>query len=111
MLAATCHCGAVRIEAERTPDALNECLCSICRRYGARWDYYAKAELWLPSMQATETYEWGRRTIAFHRCRTCGCVTHWTSNDPARDKIGVNARLFDPADLAGVPVHQSDGPP
>jgi hypothetical protein len=111
MLTATCHCGSVRIDVGHVPDELNECLCSICRRYGARWAYYRKAELRLSGAAATNAYEWGKRTIAFHRCRTCGCVSHWTSNDPARDKVGVNARLLDRADMDGVPVHQSNGPP
>jgi hypothetical protein len=106
---ATCHCGAVRIEAARAPDALNECLCSICRRYAVRWAYYRRAEATVTG-GAVDTYEWGRRTLAFHRCVMCGCVTHWTSNEPERDMMAINARLFDPIEIADVPVHQSDGP-
>ncbi len=33
MLIATCHCDAVRIEVDLAPADLNQCHCSICRRY------------------------------------------------------------------------------
>lgn len=42
MIEASCHCGAVRLEIDSPPPAeVNDCRCSICRRYGALWAYYA----------------------------------------------------------------------
>ncbi len=25
----------------------------------------------------TDVYAWSKKSIAFHRCTLCGCVTHW----------------------------------
>jgi hypothetical protein len=92
---ASCHCGAVVIEVDAAPSDLNECLCSICRRYGALWAYYEPEQVRIGGAGGSDTYLWGDREIAFHRCRTCGCMTHWSDIDPAGVKIGINARMMD----------------
>ena len=67
--------------------------------------------------------------IAQQRCRHCGIVTHWMPlTDPPHERMGVNARLFEPghprrsageagrrAELAGmtlveIAVESSAGP-
>ena len=112
MLTASCHCGAVRVELESPPGDLNECHCSICRRYGVLWGYYRPDQVrLLCEPNATVVYCWGDRMLDFHRCRVCGCVTHWTDTDENEPLMAINGRLLDPADIAGVPVRQSDGPP
>ncbi len=111
MLIATCHCGSVRIEVDLPPTDLNQCHCSICRRYGTLWAYYDHEQVRLLSQSdATEVYRWGDRELDFHRCHSCGCVTHWTSNDDSVRHMAINARMLDPADIAEVPIRQSDGP-
>ena len=110
-LTASCHCQSVRIEVGDAPEELNECHCALCRRYAVRWAYYRPDEVRiLAEPGATEFYAWGERNLEFHRCRTCGCVTHWKDTDDAPPHIALNARLFDPADIADVPVRQSEGP-
>jgi len=52
---------------------------------------------------------WDDRSITFHRCRTCGCVSHWAAVDPGRDRMGVNARLMDPEFVAQARVRNLDG--
>ena len=105
----SCHCGAVRFTLAAAPGWVSECNCSICRRYGVLWSYYRLTQVQFQREPLTDTYVWGRRGIAFHRCRTCGCVTHWSSMDPQRDKIAINARLLDPAVLAAAEVEFLDG--
>lgn len=107
---ASCHCGAVRLEITTAPEALTECNCSICRRYGALWAYYSpkQVRLVVPA-GATDSYSWGDRTIDFHRCKTCGCVTHWAAKDPQLDRMGVNARLMDPEVLRPLRIRKLDG--
>ena len=74
------------------------------------WAYYAPGEVELaPLDAATDTYLWDDRSIAFHRCRVCGCVTHWSAVDPARDRMGVNARLLPPEILGAARVRHLDG--
>ena len=57
----------------------------------------------------TDVYKWGRRSIEFHRCRNCGCVSHWAAVDRERNRMGVNARLMPPEILAGARVRHRDG--
>lgn len=105
---ATCHCAAVRLTCEAAPAEVTECTCSICRRYGVLWAYYEPAQVRIEG-GATEVYEWDDRSIGFHRCVACGCVTHWSANDPAVNRMGVNARLMDLEVLAAARVRHLDG--
>ncbi len=101
----------MRLEISGAPETVTDCNCSICRRLGAQWAYFTLDQVKIEAApQATKPYAWGDRMIAFHHCRVCGCATHWLSLDQAReDRMAVNARLFDPADLAGVRVRRLDG--
>jgi hypothetical protein len=91
MIEATCHCGAARLKAPAVPAEVTECNCSICRRLGARWAYYALPAVELPQIGSTRPYVWGDRMLAFHHCRKCGCVTHFQSLDAAQPRMAVNA--------------------
>jgi hypothetical protein len=51
-------------------------------------------------MGVTDRYLWGDRSIEFHRCQNCGCVTHWAAVDQRADRMGVNARLMRPEPAA-----------
>ncbi len=97
----------MRLAIETPPETVTDCNCSICRRYGVLWAYYSPRQVVVSG--ATDIYMWDDRSIAFHRCKTCGCVTHWASADPARDRMGVNARLMEPAVLASARVRRLDG--
>jgi len=107
---ASCHCGAVRLICDVEPVALTDCNCSICRRYGALWAYYSPSHVrFLPAEPATDVYMWDDRSIEFHRCRSCGCVTHWSAVDKSVDRMGVNARLMPLDVLARARVRRLDG--
>jgi hypothetical protein len=111
MIRATCHCGAVELEVDSPPEEVNDCHCSICRRYGTLWAYYPPEEVCvLPSDQSTDVYVWGHKTLETHRCQNCGCVSHWVAMDAGVDVMGVNARLMDPEVLASARVQHSEGP-
>ena len=107
---ASCHCGTVCLEIAAAPAEVTECNCSICRHYGVLWAYYAPSDVRLVRANAaTEVYMWDDRSIAFHRYRTCGCVTHWAAVDPRCDRMGVNVRLIDREVLARARVRHLDG--
>ena len=111
MIESSCHCGAVRLEVEEAPKEVNSCGCSICRRYGTLWAYYSPARVRItPPEGATDIYMWNGREIEFHRCKDCGCVTHWAPVDKTVDRMGVNARLMAPKVLAQAKVRVSKGP-
>ena len=97
-----CHCGGVQLQTPGEPPRLNPCSCSICHRYGALWGYFPAGSVDI--IGDTETYVWGAKEIQFHRCAKCGVLTHWTSNGPALEKMGVNMRNFDADALSGIPV-------
>jgi len=110
MIRASCHCGCVRLEIDAPPAEVTECNCSICRRYGVLWAYYPPDRVRvLPPDQPTDTYAWDDRSIEFHRCQKCGCVSHWVAADRGRDRMGVNARLMDPENFEGARVRHLDG--
>ncbi len=111
MIRAACHCGAVRFEIAEPPDWVLDCNCTLCRKYGGLWTYFRGADqaklLSTPERGSTETYLWGDREIAFHRCKTCGCVTHM---EAVADSVifGVNARMMAGLDPATIVVRRID---
>jgi len=113
MIEAVCHCGAVRVAVPAQPEQVTDCNCSICRRLGTLWAYYSPAQVKVTDLDATAAYvrrdqpEQGH--IAFHHCRTCGCTTHWSSLDPTRDRMGVNARLMALEVLGQARIRHLDG--
>jgi hypothetical protein len=110
MLTATCHCGAVRVEVPRKPRTLTACNCSICVRYGTLWAYYNRSAIrFFAARGATEAYAWGRKTIRFVRCRTCGCVTHYERTSKKARWGAVNARGFPLDVLESIRVRRLDG--
>jgi hypothetical protein len=110
MIRASCHCGSVHLEIDAPPREVTECNCSICRRYRVLWAYYPPDRVRvLPPDPPTNVYVWNGRTTEFHRCRNCGCVSHWSPVDRERNRMGVNARLMDPDILAGARVRNLDG--
>jgi hypothetical protein len=60
----------------------------------------------------TDFYVWGEKEIQFHRCKNCGCVTHWKPADPKRerDMFSVNCRILEVEDLGKFEIKQSPGP-
>jgi hypothetical protein len=110
MIESSCHCGAVKLEMLAVPEEVTDCNCSICRRYGALWAYYSPAYVRIIATEgAMDCYRWGDKSIEFHRCRNCGCVTHWAAVDRSADRMGVNARLMEHEILAAARLHRIDG--
>ena len=99
----TCHCDAVTIQTPGRPREINECQCTICRRYAAAWAYYDPKEIRISvtGSSPTKKYVWGDRDLEFHFCSVCGCVTHWKSIQESC-KMGVNTRMMDPDEVKTV---------
>ncbi|HYK64652.1 MAG TPA: hypothetical protein VEY94_06890 [Patescibacteria group bacterium] len=86
---------------------------TLCRRYGALWSYYHGADqaklLSKPRPETTSVYSWSDRNLAFHYCKTCGCLMHFEAihlNPPII--VGVNARMMVGLDPARVHLRQID---
>ena len=89
---ASCHCGAVVIEAY-LPQGLasaKRCNCSFCRRRGAAAVTAKTASVRI--LQGSENlsrYTWGTHTAQHNFCKTCGIYTHHQRrSDPA--ETGIN---------------------
>jgi hypothetical protein len=118
MLEASCHCGAVRLSVPAAPGTVTDCNCSICRKLGVLWAYYDPRDVEVaadPGMIARYARQNvpgnpdGEPMLAFLRCATCGCTTHWRGFDESHPKMGINARLMEPAVLAAARVRHLDG--
>ena len=110
-LVASCHCGRVTIRLPRTPDQVVQCNCSLCTKTGFRGVYFSSDKLNVAGeFDSYVRADLKQPYLATHRCKSCGIVTHWTPlSEPPHDRMGVNARLIDPAALEGVPVEEVDG--
>jgi hypothetical protein len=113
MIRAACHCEAVRFEIASPPEWVLDCNCTLCRRYGALWTYFDGPDqaklLMTPPPEVTQAYTWLDGDIAFHRCRTCGCVTHMMAAKQDPPVIyGVNARLMAGLDPATVRIRRKN---
>lgn len=115
MLKVSCLCGQVRVEARKRPEFVNECNCTLCAKSGARWAYFHPAEVVVEG----ETRGFSRSdkddpAAEVHFCPTCGSTTHFVLTASAVAKfgnvqMGVNTRLADEADLAGIELRYPDG--
>jgi hypothetical protein len=115
-LNASCHCGAVSVRIAHAPEYLNECNCSLCDSHGVWWGYFDPAQVNVTG--ETRIYTRVDRddpAVTLHFCGTCGCTTHWTLLPAFVEKIGednrmgVNMRLFERGDLAGLELRYPDG--
>jgi hypothetical protein len=103
----SCHCGQIGLVLRDEPLDATECNCSICRRTAGLW-HYAKPDAVTIAGDGVG-YVQGDRMLTTWHCGTCGCTTHWTANDPAYERVGVNLRMFE-RDLWGdLPRKHVDG--
>jgi hypothetical protein len=115
MIKLSCLCGAVRVETAKRPDFVHECNCALCTKTGARWGYFQPSEVTVVG----ETHGYSRQdksdTAADVRfCPTCGSTTHFTLTESVAARLGnvmlgVNLRLADESDLAGIELRYPDG--
>lgn len=105
---ASCHCGAVVIEADLPGglDTASRCDCSFCRRRGAAAVTAVAATLKvLKGKENLGMYTWGTHTAKHWFCKTCGIYTHHQRrSDPS--ECGVNLGCIEgvnPRDLGDIP--------
>jgi len=106
----SCLCGRVAVDVPGRPEYLNACNCTACTKLGALWGYFSATSVQVKG----ETRAFVRTDappsyVRFHFCDGCGTTTHWSPlAGDAGDRMGVNMRLFDPEDLAGVEVRYTN---
>ena len=111
----SCHCGQIRVRTSKPPDYVNECNCTLCTKTGARWGYFHPSEVVVEGRArgyCREDKDDPAARIQF--CEKCGSTTHFTLTASAVAKfgnivMGVNMRLADERDLAGIELRYPDG--
>jgi hypothetical protein len=113
MLQGLCLCGQVRWRFDVVPESATACNCTACRRYGALWIYGHEGEDVHVSGDTAAYTRSGGGSLAFHFCRSCGCVTHWRglrADADGRRRLAVNLRLVsDPEAVGSMPIDHFDG--
>lgn len=111
----SCHCGAVRFEADLDLDQPSfRCNCSICRRTRF-WVAVARPDAFrlLAGADALTEYRFNTRKNQHFFCRQCGVRAFGVGNDtPIGTMIGVNIGcLEDVPDetLSRIPIVRVDG--
>lgn len=111
----SCHCGAVRFEAELDlSQPTYRCNCSICRR-NRFWAAVALPEAFrlLAGEQALVEYLFNTRRNQHFFCRHCGVRAFGVGNDtPVGRMYGVNIGCLEgiaEEELARIPITYVDG--
>jgi hypothetical protein len=108
----SCHCGSVKWTYQGPDQQALACSCTVCRRYGALWAYGAKG-VNATTEGETQHYAHGDKSIEFHFCKNCGCLTHYVGATPDEDgttRLAVNLRMTnDPQTVADYPMRHWDG--
>jgi hypothetical protein len=99
-----CLCGRVTIDVPGRPEYLNDCNCAFCVKLGAMWGYYPAGAVTFGGTTTSYVREdVTEPKLRAHFCGTCGATTSWSPiKDDMPDRMAVNMRLFDLADLMGV---------
>ncbi|QJF51590.1 GFA family protein [Roseobacter ponti] len=90
---ASCHCGAIVLEAALTadPGSAARCTCSFCaRRQAANVSARAASVRVIRGAGNLSLYTWGTHRAKHWFCRTCGIYTHHQRfSDPSECGINV----------------------
>jgi len=111
----TCLCGQLRVTTAKRPDFVNECNCTLCSATGARWAYFHPSDVNVGGPAAGYSrHDKAEPNARVHFCPTCGSTTHFTLTEAAAAKfgntlMGVNMRLADESELAGIELRYPDG--
>ncbi|NQZ79711.1 MAG: GFA family protein [Colwellia sp.] len=111
MIQASCHCGQVKFTLAAMPETVTSCNCSACSRFSALWAYFEPENIkFISAEKDTGKYCWGDKTIEFHHCKNCACITHYRPTAIGNQKrMAVNFRLVDSKLLDSVKIRYFDG--
>lgn len=108
---ASCLCGEVTLTLPSRPDAITFCDCSVCRKLGAVWSYFARGAVGIEGeTRMFMRTDMDNPVVELNACPRCSATTHWNASPASgHDRMGVNMRLFDPEQCAGMEAWVTDG--
>jgi hypothetical protein len=110
-LIGSCHCGAIRYEADVEPTEAITCNCSICRRKGSVLAFAPVDRFTLlTSRDAISVYTFRSHNIRHQFCKVCGCapISEGTAPD-GRAMVALNLRCAEGIDLKALKITEYDG--
>lgn len=107
----SCHCGALRFEAQGELDHVVECNCSHCSRKGFLLWFVPRAQFKFSKGEgSSSTYLFNKHMIEHHFCPVCGCAPFGFGKDASgADIAAINTRCLENVDLSTLKRHQHDG--
>lgn len=107
----SCHCGAVRYEAEAEIGGALACNCSICSKKGTLLAFTGEEDFRLiEGADKLAEYRFNKHVIGHLFCTTCGVepFARGVRPDGAR-MVALNVRCLDGIELESIPVRRFDG--
>jgi hypothetical protein len=107
----SCHCGAVRFEAETDLTPVLACNCSFCKKRGALWAYVGGDQFKLISgADDLADYQFNKKVIHHTFCKHCGVGAFSNGQDESgAEGYGINVRCLDDVDVDTVALTPYDG--
>jgi hypothetical protein len=108
----SCHCGAVRFEADVEATKGSRCNCSICTKVNMTGAILKPAAFRLVAgEQALSTYEWGHHISKRFFCAKCGvyCFAKGHLVELGGDYVSINLQALDDIDPGLLEIGHWDG--
>ncbi len=108
----SCHCGAVRFEADIDLDAgTGKCNCSICSKHGLLLSFVPEEKFTLHSGEGNlKEYLFNTHKVRHQFCQTCGTEPFARGTAPDGKKmVALNVRCLDDVDVASLKTTPFDG--
>ncbi|KAF2076311.1 hypothetical protein CYY_002367 [Polysphondylium violaceum] len=113
----SCHCKKVafKVKVDLTKMSRNLCNCSICskRRHAVFFSNPSKFEI-VQGKEELSDYSFGTNNCHHYFCKTCGCSTHISGENPNLGGAYICVVVaaiddFTPEQLDSFPVNYADG--